>query len=240
MTAKEHYDNHLGSFYSWMAGDFNEKSGEFRQFLIDNAIMPASGGTAVDLGAGHGLQSAALAQIGFNVVAIDFSQHLLDELKANTANLSVTTYHDDILNFARYVRQPELIVCCGDTLPHLDSKSEIKNLIAEMAAALAHNGKLILSFRDYSAALAGNDRFIPVKSDDRKILTCILDYQDDFVTVTDLLHEKIENGWTQKVSTYQKVRIAADEILDYIRSAGLEVIFNQPVDRLVTIIAAKG
>ncbi len=23
MPVKEHYDNHLGNFYSWMAGDFN-------------------------------------------------------------------------------------------------------------------------------------------------------------------------------------------------------------------------
>jgi hypothetical protein len=31
MTVKEHYDNHLGKYYSWMAGDFTEKRVEHQQ-----------------------------------------------------------------------------------------------------------------------------------------------------------------------------------------------------------------
>jgi hypothetical protein len=31
MAVKEHYDNHLGKYYSWMAGDFTEKRVEHQQ-----------------------------------------------------------------------------------------------------------------------------------------------------------------------------------------------------------------
>jgi len=54
---------------------------------------------------------------------------------------------------------------------------EIRQLIIDCCELLTEGGKLILSFRDYSTALLGNLRFIPVKSDDAKILTCCVDYE---------------------------------------------------------------
>ena len=80
MTVKEHYDNHLGFFYSWMTGDCEDKKREFTNFCKNNNIYPKESGIAVDLGAGNGIQSVALAELGFKVKAIDFNQTLLDEL----------------------------------------------------------------------------------------------------------------------------------------------------------------
>lgn len=56
MTVKEHYDNHLGNFYSWMAGDFDAKQKEFEFWLKAHNIFPELNGYAIDLGAGHGIQ----------------------------------------------------------------------------------------------------------------------------------------------------------------------------------------
>jgi hypothetical protein len=52
-----------------------------------------------------------------------------------------------------------------------------------------------ISFRDYSKELIGIVRFIPLKSNENKLLTCILDYEDAFVNVTDLLYEKNNDVW---------------------------------------------
>jgi len=239
MTVKEHYDNHLGHFYSWMTGDFQAKSSEFKKFLTDNFITPSSTRIAIDLGAGHGLQSIPLAETGFQVLAVDFNQHLLDELKANAKGLSITTINDDIKNVKRFANKPELIVCCGDTLSHLDNKNEVKTFIADVSDSLDTKGKVIFSFRDYSTALTGIDRFIPVKSDENKILTCILDYEEEFVNVTDLLYEKINEVWKQKVSSYKKVRLLTNEIVECIEANKMTILSNQLVNRLVTIIATK-
>lgn len=239
MTVKEHYDNHLGHFYSWMTGNFQTKCSDFKNFLVENSVKPTSNKIALDLGAGHGLQSVPLAEIGFKVLAIDFNQNLLDELKANARDLNITTINEDIKKVEIFANKPELIVCCGDTLSHLNNNSEIKTFIADIAKALSNKGKLILSFRDYSTKLTGTDRFIPVKSDDTKILTCILDYEDEFVNVTDLLHERTDDVWKQKVSTYKKVRLFTNEIVGYIEANGLTIKFNQIVNRLTTIIASK-
>lgn len=239
MTAKEHYENHLGHFYSWMAGDFQLKCNEFRNLLNENSILPSSNKLAVDLGAGHGLQSIPLAELGFKVLAIDFNQHLLDELDVNAKDLNIRTINDDIRHARNLRDRPELIVCCGDTLSHLNDKTEIKTLLSLISNSLGEKGKLILSFRDYSNKLTGTDRFIPVKCDENKILTCILDYDDEFVSVTDLLHEKVNNEWQQKISSYKKIRLLTTEIVAYLEEVGMTIIFNKFINRMVTIIAVK-
>lgn len=238
MTAKEHYERHLGDFYSWMAGDFDSKQTEHQQFLAANAIYPRATKIALDLGAGHGLQSVSLAKLGYTVKAIDFNKQLLAELEQNKRQLAITGIEDDIRAVRKYADpKPELIICWGDTLSHLESLAEVKALINDCCELLTDNGKLILSFRDYSTALVGDNRFIPVKSDATKILTCCLDYETDKVRVTDLLLINTANGWQQKVSSYYKVRITPDAIIETITQCGLTITFNDVVNRMTTIIA---
>jgi hypothetical protein len=62
--------------------------------------------------------------------------------------------------------------------------------------------------------LKGESRFIPVKSDRGRILTCFLEYFAEHVEIHDLFNEY--NGqsesWVQKVSSYKKLRISKSEI----------------------------
>ncbi|MES2733933.1 MAG: class I SAM-dependent methyltransferase [Bacteroidota bacterium] len=240
MRVKEHYDNHLGDFYSWMAGDFNAKQKEQTQFFETHAVKPTSTQIAIDLGAGHGIQAVALAKAGFKVKAIDFNQQLLRELTRNGKGLSIDVIEGDIRQVSNYAEvSPELIICWGDTLTHLETEEEVRQLLQDCAAVLIPDGKLILSFRDYSNALTGDNRFIPVKSDETKILTCFLDYSADYVRVTDLLHEKTEKGWEQRVSSYNKIRISSRQIVEILQQCGLTITFNEIMNRLLTIIAKK-
>lgn len=239
MSTKAHYEHHLAGFYAWMSGDFQSKTNAFSQFLKEQHLLPVSSGIAVDLGAGHGMQSIPLAQAGYRVFAVDFNEQLLNELQSNAGNLDITVIRDDLRNVASFARQPELIVCCGDTLAHLDNLADVEKLLTEAAQTLTEEGKLLLTFRDYSVELTGTQRFIPVKSDDNRILTCVLEYDDTHVTVTDLLHERINDAWTQKISSYKKVRLRTGEVITIVKKTGLQVNFNDVVNRMTTIIATK-
>ena len=239
MDVKTHYHHHLARIYPWMSGDFETKCAEFRKFLNEHQISSENSASAIDLGAGHGIQSIALARQGFRVIAVDFNAHLLSELAARSHDLKITTVCDDLRKVSAFAEQPELIVCCGDTLAHLESMTEVEMLIVQMARTLAPKGKVILSFRDYSTPLTGNDRFIPVKSDPNLILTCILDYEKDFVNVTDLVHEHQEGAWKQKVSAYRKVRITPKHIIEMLHSSGLTVEHTDEINRMHYVIATK-
>src|SRR5690606_22977507 len=96
MTVKEHYDNHLGNFYSWFTGDFDQNVEKFYGFCRENNIKPENSSVAIDLGAGHGIQTIALAKSGFRVLAVDFNDQLLTELKSRVADFSIDVVSDDI------------------------------------------------------------------------------------------------------------------------------------------------
>lgn len=223
-----------------MTGDFETKQLEFQEFLRKNSVFPYSTKKAIDLGCGHGIQSIALHKIGFNLISIDFDEKLLNELQENSKGMSIKIIQDDIRSVKKYAdNEPELIICAGDTITHLDNANEIEQLIKDCCEILKKDGKLILSFRDYTKELLDTARFIPVKNDNTRILTCFLEYNSDFVRVTDLLHEKTENGWLQKISSYIKVRILLDEITKLLNDCNMQISFNEPINRMITIISSK-
>lgn len=238
-TAKEHYDNHLGAIYSWMVGDFQKKSSEFVQFLQTNDVRPKYNRIAIDLGAGNGIQTAAMAEMGFQVNAFEFNKQLLKELKENSANKQIEIFEENLENFHTFLPEAELIVCCGDTISHMFSMDDVTKLIMNIHKVLCKNGRIILSFRDYFQELKGNDRFIEVKSDKDRILTCFLEYDHHFVNVTDILYERVNDVWEQKISTYPKVRIFAFDIVALLEEIGFTIEYNQILNGLSTIIAVK-
>jgi 2-polyprenyl-3-methyl-5-hydroxy-6-metoxy-1,4-benzoquinol methylase len=239
VEVRTHYDHHLARIYPWMSGDFETKCAEFRKFLSDHNISSGNATVAVDLGAGHGIQSVALAQQGFNVIAVDFSEQLLGELTSRSNGMNITTLCDDLRKVSTFANKPELIVCCGDTLAHLESKTEVEMLLVQISKSLKNGGKVILSFRDYSSPLTGTDRFIPVKSDERMILTCVLDFEKDFVNVTDVIHENQNGTWKQKVSAYRKVRLTLNNITEWLTSSGFDIRHMQEMNRMHYVIASR-
>ena len=213
-TIKEHYDNHLGNFYSWTLGDFETRKDEFKKFCIDHQLE-ATPKSAIDLGAGNGLHAMALAELGFSVKAIDFNKQLLDELKQNMGNNSIEAIESDLKQFRVHTTgEVGLLICMGDTLSHLGSFDELEQLMLDSYQSLSVDGKVLLTFRDYSEALEGDKRFIPVKQDQNRMLTCMLEYFPEKVRVTDLLFEKENEGWQQKISSYDKLRLTKKIVLD--------------------------
>lgn len=239
-TVKDHYDNHLGDIYSWMTGDFEEKVRDFQHFISGQELRFAERNKAIDLGCGYGIQSVALAKLGYDVTAVDFNSQLLDELKSHQKGLPINIIQSDIVEYIINNNDPaDLIICWGDTLTHLESRSEIEQFLSASSASLANGGNLILSFRDYTRELTGDQRFIPVKSTDYRILTCFLEYEKKKVRVTDLLNEKSNDSWRQKVSHYYKTRISPEDVLKVLKENGLTTVYHNNQKGLTTIVAKK-
>ena len=229
-AVSEHYAKHLAPIYSWMVGDFDIACEVNSKFFDELDLHPALAGRAVDLGSGHGLQTVPLARRGFDVIAIDSSEILLAELSEHSDGLRITPIHDDLLNVADHVNgSVNVITCMGDTLTHLPSLDAVQHLIETSVGLLDSNGILIFSFRDYSSSeLEGVERFIPVRSDDKRIHTCFLEYTSKFVHVHDIVHTRCESSWLMKVSSYPKLRLSSKDLVAYAMEKGL-TIFHQSV-----------
>jgi SAM-dependent methyltransferase len=224
LSASSHYDRHLGRVYGWMIGDFDVAVAACRAELEAAGVPPGAGARAVDLGAGNGASTIALADLGYDVVAVDTCAVLLDELRSHARGRSVTPVLGDAAGLPSVWPPPAMaITCMGDTLPHFESLEVAQRLLRAAAAALAPGGIFVATFRDYTGPPPqGAARFIPVRADDQRILTCVLDYRDDVVLVHDLLHERRDGRWETSVSAYPKLRLAPGAVRDVLARAGLD------------------
>ena len=237
---KEHYDNLLASCYSWMCGGSDLKLAKNRAFFQDHRIRPAHSAAAVDLGAGSGFQTIPLAEAGFSVTAMDVSSDLLAEIDNTAGKLPIRTIQDDLLNFTEHSpAKIEIIVCMGDTLTHLKTLAEVKELIHSAYGALEREGLLILDFRDMTDELTQLDRFIPVRNDSKRIFNCFLEYEKSHVKVYDILYEKTDDQWKMKKSFFRKLRISSQWAQDCLIKAGFTVEKYGIENGMTTIIARK-
>ena len=240
-TVRDHYADHLGPVYTWMVGDIDAALSRGAAELDALPLPSKIGGTAVDLGAGFGLHAIPLARRGFSVVAMDTCDSLLQELEARKQSLPIRAVNADLLTFREHVGSPiNVILCMGDTLTHLPSFSSVESLFADVAASLSHGGLFVATFRDYaSTPLQGDGRFILVRSDAERILTCFLEYADTTVTVHDLLHQREGGSWRLRVSSYSKLRLSPQWVVERLSSLGLSVLRDAAPGGMIRITARK-
>lgn len=222
-SVAEHYERVLSPVYAWMAGGADAALAAGKSELDTLKLPLAAGALVIDLGAGFGMHAIPLARAGCRVIAIDSSASLLGELSRLAGNLPITAVQEDLLSFRACVGEPAAAVfCMGDTLTHLPEHTNVDFLIQEVAGILQPGGHFVLSFRDYTEPLLGDQRFVPVRADERRILTCFLEYEEDTVLVHDILHERAGDDWKTTVSSYRKLRLSPERVLGSLETFGFE------------------
>jgi hypothetical protein len=238
-TVAEHYERLLADVYSWMYGGWDVALARYTEFFKARDIAPCGSRLAIDLGAGCGFQAIPLARLGFAVTAIDLNRKLLDELERHIDGESIKIVCADLMDFRRHAPQSaELIVCMVDTLLHLPSQEAVATLASDVFAALDPGGTFIATFRDFSVATTGLDRFIAVRSDDQTIFDCFLEFEPATVNVHDLVHRRLEGHWQFAKSFYRKLRLPTDWVVVTLRAAGFEKV-ETGLDRGLVVITAK-
>ena len=234
-SVRKHYENHLASIYLWMAGGIEHALALGASDVAEFLDRP---GYAVDLGAGFGMQSIPLARAGFHVLSVDSSPRLLAELRNHADGLNVVTIEGDLQDFAAHMCGPgDLILCMGDTLTHLGSTDEVQRLLRDVAGSLRPGGQFVATFRDYRALPAGDARFIPVRSDAHRILTCFLEERAEYVLVHDVIHELVEGTWSIKVSSYEKLRLSPMTVKQAVEDAGMRCRIETGPRGMIKVVA---
>jgi SAM-dependent methyltransferase len=236
-----HYDALLASRYTWMMGGLDGCLSAARALLDAVGLTDEGSGTVLDLGAGAGYHARVLASRGFNVIAVDTSDILLRELGEVCAGLPVTAVQADLLDESKYAQHGPfaLIVCAGDTLTHLSDIKDTDRLIRMAARLLMPGGALLLQFREQPRDLSPQEGIITMRSERDRIMQCVLHFAPDRVWVTDIVHEWNGQAWLTVKSTYPKLRLSTDALLESATLAGLNIRFNETILRQRVLVLTR-
>lgn len=253
MTSTEHYETLLADVYDWMLGGWEVRADQARHLLQELGLLPGQpGAVAIDLGAGTGFQSVPLAAAGYRVVAVDSSPSMLstldsraatDEAVANristlVADLNKPSTFDALMADGS---SADLVVCMGDTLSHLADHKAVTELLVSVGGLLVPDGRLVLSFRGGGQPPTGDARFIPIRSDAERIFTCFIEEIDEHrLRIHDLLHVKDGEQFTQRLSSYFKIRLEVSRVAAELVEAGFSRIVTRSDAGMSVISAVKG
>jgi SAM-dependent methyltransferase len=242
VSAIEHYQTFLADHYTWMSGPYADKVANQRDLLMRYHIVPGASREAVDLGCGSGVQSVALAELGFSVTAIDANAQLLEELRNHAGNLPIRTVLHDLCALASCSALPaqaDVAVCLGDIIPHLPTTECVTILFQQVSGLLRPQGKFILGFRDLSVEQQGLDRFIPIRDDNERIMMCFLEYEPETVIVHDLIYVRQGDGWDLRKSSYRKLRLSVLWVCTQLEAHGFTVLSREQAAGVWTVVASK-
>ncbi|MEL6673108.1 MAG: class I SAM-dependent methyltransferase [Bacteroidota bacterium] len=218
---KTHYSTHLAAHYSWMLGERETQIEAFSDLLTRRGLDKGKGQTAWDLGAGTGLQSLALARKGYQVHALDFSAEMLAQMGPEADQWGIQRHQADLTDSQSYaLPSADLLVCMQDTLLHLPALSDLETLFHQGYAQSQPEAAFLLSFRDLSQALSGKDRFILLRAEADRILSCFLEYLPDQVMIHDIIQTREKAGWEQRIHAYPKLRAGWEDIQPLWEKAG--------------------
>ena len=252
-----HYDALLATRYTWMMGGLDGCLSSARALLDAVGLTDEGQGDVLDLGAGAGYHARVLASRGFSVTAVDTSDALLKELGEVCAGLPVKAVQSDLLDEAKFAELGPfmLILCVGDTLTHLSSIKDADRLIRMAARLLMPGGALLLQFREQPRELPPQESVITLRSERDRIMQCVLHFEacaaagaaasteigaaGERVWITDIVHEWNGQAWLTIKSTYPKLRLSTDALLETATSAGLNIRFNETLTRQRVLVLTR-
>ena len=127
-------------------------SAEPNQFFAD-AVRDLTPGRALDLGTGEGRNALWLAERGWDVTAVDFSDVAIEKARhiAGRRNVHVTWVVADLLDYNLQQRAFDLVAL---VYIHLPAK-ELRKVVAAAVAALAPGGTLFVVGHDTTNVAEG-------------------------------------------------------------------------------------
>ena len=157
-------------FYEDIAADYDamtaspqrsQRLAEFTQALIQR-YQPRR---VLDVACGSGGHAVALAQAGVEVTAVDASPSMLAQAgrAAQNANVSVHWVHAPMQTTTDVIVGPfDLILCLGNSLPHLLTDDHLHAAFARFAALLRPDGVALIHLLNYPRILEQRDRIVAI------------------------------------------------------------------------------
>lgn len=139
------------------------KTGEAQLDLIKSLVKP--GRKILDIGSGTGTYTIPLAKLGYNVVALDYDQGMIDKLrgKAEALDLQIDSFARDMMGLDDLIEDEyDGILCIGNTLPHLKDMDEVEAFLRIASKKMAEGGVFIIQTVNYDRVYKHNVTKLPL------------------------------------------------------------------------------
>jgi glycine/sarcosine N-methyltransferase len=122
----------------------------------------------LDAACGTGMHAIALAKQGFQTAGADLSQGMIQKARLNAQAGGVEVHFEavgfgglaDVFGKQRF----NALLCLGNSLPHLLSKSDLAAALSDFAACLNPGGLLLVQNRNFDAVLSRHERWMEPQS----------------------------------------------------------------------------
>jgi len=118
----------------------------------------------LDAACGTGQHAIALARLGYDVSGADLFPQMLSLANTNAlaADVNITFKAAGFGSIAAVfpAERFQAVLCLGNSLPHVKSKTELQQALADFAAVTAPGGLLLLQQRNFDAVMRAKNRFM--------------------------------------------------------------------------------
>lgn len=131
------------------------------------AAIPSVAGQpkkVLDAACGTGMHALALTKLGFDVVGADFSSEMIAKARSNANDTGLKSRFETIgfgsLAATLGKAQFDAVLCLGNSLPHLLTRTELDQSVADFASCLRPGGLLLIQNRNFDAVMAKKERWM--------------------------------------------------------------------------------
>ena len=188
----------------------------FEMPFIETQVNLLAGGDArkleiLDSACGTGMHAIALARLGHLVSGADLFPQMVEKSRQNAAHAGVTVGFEaaGFGNMARVFGKGRfnLILCLGNSLPHLLSAAELSAACLDFADCLRPGGMLLIQNRNFDAVMQRQERWMEPQvhreGATEWLFQRFYDFQDDGLiqfNVVTLVNEG-GTGWVSSVAS---------------------------------------
>lgn len=179
----------ISNFYDELSEDyadmieFSEKL-EKEKGIFESIVSEYKIKKCLDAGCGVGLHSIILSRFGVDVLGIDISASMVEKAKKLSQMLGVPAKFE-VLDFSaikdKYREEFDLVLCLGNTLPHLLNEKDLLVALRNFYNALRDNGVLILQVLNYDKIMEMEERIIGIRETSEKIFVRFYDFEPTIV-----------------------------------------------------------